>query len=65
MAVPNLIMIGRPYHLYFNPQSLSIYKPVESVLPETYRNVNVKIADKPGRDKRRVQTRAGYIVPKK
>jgi len=41
------------------------YKPVESVLAETYRNVNVNIVDKPGRDKRSVVTRAGYIVAKK
>ena len=41
------------------------YKPAESVLPETYRIVNVKIIDKPGRDQRRVLTRAGYIVSQK
>lgn len=41
------------------------YKPFEPVLAETYRKVDVKIVDKPGRDKRRVVTRAGYILPKK
>ena len=45
-------------------QYLITYKPVESVLAESYRKVNVDIVDKPGRDKRSVVTRSGYIVPK-
>ena len=41
------------------------YKPAGNVIPETYRRVNVTIVDKPGGDKRRAVTRAGYVASEK
>jgi Ca-activated chloride channel family protein len=41
------------------------YKPVASVVAETYHQVRVNIVDKAGRDRRSALIRPGYVVPKK